>query len=936
MVSQRENTDPALSQDQLPQPYRMIWKVLDEYILDPAWLEITRLHPELLQDADGEAFARPHNQALQNICTPSSVTEQAHGGTSIVEQEGLLFMATDGDAFCVIDPTDGKIVQSIMLEEPAPVKTAEELAAEAAAAAAAAADPKAKKGKSAEAPAPGTANAHALARKASCMWISSSSQAVTAERVLTFAVCSIVTLPEEVEQEVVDAKGKARLEMVLKQVPKLKVLAVQATLGTRDAFRPSLIRLRVAGECSVALSEPSTSAFGPADVSPDGRLLCLTTSLGVTLYRLPDPQPTQRTTVGQVETLGEVLAEEDEAQGDSDASSKDVPILPVLVQLKASEFFQGKVPKQTILFPLVSRVKVIERAERAAKVALAAEVPPAVPVPAPVLPRYDMALCVLFRDAKVCLLCTLGGLTADGRPGAEDPDCKNVHATELLRWRLTAPATAVCADADRAALVIGMQDGSLCLYNLVGRCLTSVLAKHEAAVSALAFSQTGMAHGSQAQHFIVSGAEDGTVCMFHLRLPRSPQHTTPVGAMVPVVPLDADETAALCISTAFQTFRLDVNAGVRIVGIRSMGDFSWAAVQCSDGMTLVYDVLAQRLLGRLALYSGMISRQVAWKVCTFRESTLTLPLPPVPSVGQQDDLGYDISDAAAAAAAAAAGGGGGGVSGSASSLNSEKKNKELTDPNAFVRMPPAKRAAKYAVSTDLDVALIVTANSIATGSSFGYHAMYLRNGLPVLALFKTDDLFVNFYPEIAALLSTKAAYAIDKASFFKKLTRHERTDVGAAAQKISSDFDVYGDGASAGGRGRAASIGTGRGSRRGTTTPGGVGASGGITATASASASAPHSAGQTPTGSRKNSRAAGSSQTALTRKNVEALQTSLGTTAAGQDNEGKGDGRIISMSYERIVEPVQAAARSAQSSSMDRQIRKNRLANRLDSISSMF
>jgi len=62
-------------------------------------------------------------------------------------------------------------------------------------------------------------------------------------------------------------------------------------------------------------------------------------------------------------------------------------------------------------------------------------------------------------------------------------------------------------------------------------------------------------------------------------------------------------------------------------------------------------------------------------------------------------------------------------------------------------------------------------------------------------------------------------------------------------------------------------------------------------------------------------------------------QTSLGTPAP---DTLRGDGRISAVSYERIVEPAQAAARSAQSSAMDRQIRKNRLVNRLNSISNMF
>ena len=68
--------------------------------------------------------------------------EQEFTFTSVLEREGLLFMSTDNDAFVVVDPVSGTIVQSIRLDkEP---KSADEIEAEAAAAAAAA-DPKAER-----------------------------------------------------------------------------------------------------------------------------------------------------------------------------------------------------------------------------------------------------------------------------------------------------------------------------------------------------------------------------------------------------------------------------------------------------------------------------------------------------------------------------------------------------------------------------------------------------------------------------------------------------------------------------------------------------------------------------------------------------------------------------------------------------------------------
>jgi hypothetical protein len=405
----------------------------------------------------------------------------------------------------------------------------------------------------------------------------------------------------------------------------------------------------------------------------------------------------------------------------------------------------------------------------------------------PALAQYDTALCVTFRDAKECQLVTIRGLTNECRPGADDAEGAAVAGSVLLRWRLSAPVSVAAVDPDQAALVLGMKDGSLCLYNLVARCLTSVLAKHESAVSSVCFSQVDVERGSAAQHFIVSGAEDGSLCLFLLRLPVGAGEAAGAGlgmgmgklggllaAPLPAPGVAVAEAGAVCVTTSFQSFRLDVNAGVSIVSIRAIGDYSWAAVQCSDGMTLVYDVLGGSLLGRLALYSGMVSRQVAWKICTFRESALTLALPPAPAA--TDDLGYELEAKQEEKEEKEEGGRGGGPP------------KELADPNAFVRLPPAKRAAKYAINMQYDWAAAFTSNSIACSSALGYHAMYLRNDLPVLAFFKVDDLFVNFYPAIAALLTKRAAYAIDKSSFFKKLSKHERCVCAMCVTSMSDSF----------------------------------------------------------------------------------------------------------------------------------------------------
>ena len=888
-----DREDPALALDQLPQPYRMIWRVIDEYILDPVWLEITRIHPELLQDETGAAFMTPHNQALQNLCTPSTVTEQAHGGTSLLEMEGLLFMTTDSDAFVVIDPIDGKIIRSVMLEEPPqPVDAVAE------AAAAAAADPKAKKGGVAK-PAEVT-TAPPKPQKISSMWLACCSQSVSTERVLSFAVCSIVTSPEEKEVESTDPKKKGKGEVVLVQVPRLRVLLVHAILGAKETFRPSLITLSVVGEVTHALVSPSLAALGPVDMSLDGRMLCICTTFGCFLYRLPEPVLATRTAVGRVETHDE-LPEEEEVEEPQQQRRGPLPPLLLLLELTTADFFKGQVPLQAVLFPLMPRKNLPLSVASATTTAV---------------PTYDTGLIVFFRDACEFQMLTLGGLTSMGLlPANTNVTAPRASATVLSRWRLSAAACAVGLDIDRAALAVGCRDGSICLYNLVARCFTSSLGQHESAVQTLSFLRALSGSGAP-QHFVVSGAEDGSVCMFGVVVPHSGHRNGGEAT------LDAEqETTSSSISTLLRTFRLDVNAGVSVVCIRGVGDYGWAVVQCSDGMCLVYDILGCCLLGRLALYSGMTSRQVAWKICTFQAAALCPVLPPQPL---QDDLGYDLEVKHASQGKA-------GVS----------TMHELVDPNAFTRLPPAKRAPKYAIARSTDSATIAMANSVATASKLGYHALYYRNGLPVLALFKVEDVFANFYPQIAnALQSKAAAYLIDKAHFFQKLTAAERADPQAAVHRVLREFDVFGD------REHVERAGTttanrSQGRNRGTMTPGTAGTSGvgGATSGSNSRKNSLGSGGSSGVLSHGHGHGSGSSgyrrgsNNALTSKNVEALQATLTGPANAAIST---DGSLLIASYERLVDPIQIAIKSAQLGTTDRTVRKNRLLNRLSSISTSF
>jgi hypothetical protein len=67
--------DPDQNFSNLPQPYRMIAKILEYEILDACWLEITRKHTDLCLNSDGKPIALKRNYNLINICKATKLME---------------------------------------------------------------------------------------------------------------------------------------------------------------------------------------------------------------------------------------------------------------------------------------------------------------------------------------------------------------------------------------------------------------------------------------------------------------------------------------------------------------------------------------------------------------------------------------------------------------------------------------------------------------------------------------------------------------------------------------------------------------------------------------------------------------------------------------------------------------------------------------------
>ena len=80
-------------------------------------------------------------------------------------------------------------------------------------------------------------------------------------------------------------KGAAPTDMI--KVPKCRVIIVQVVLGVVEGFKSSLISIDIVGEAFSPLEDSQVGSVGRVDISPNGRLLCMSTSAGSNIFQIP-------------------------------------------------------------------------------------------------------------------------------------------------------------------------------------------------------------------------------------------------------------------------------------------------------------------------------------------------------------------------------------------------------------------------------------------------------------------------------------------------------------------------------------------------------------------------------------------------------------------------------------------------------------------------
>lgn len=576
--SDTSDVDPEKQRDRLPQPYRMIWKVLEMEILDRAWLEITRHHPELLQAADGKQLIHKANQSLQILCTPSSVVEPRGGlPTSLIHSGDKIFMTTAEDALVMCN-LDGKLECSCY------VSSSIGIAVEAS-------EP------------PDHSESSASSMNVSSLWIGAATVPLTDERIVRIAVCRVVLVEEEVVEPEPAAGKKAPPKKGASEPPprikvaKCRVVIFEARIGDARSGASSLSRLRPTHIFYVNLELPTKVDVKSVDISLDGELVSVTTASKCSLFTLPKVK-----TANERRTMADITEDLDEIGfGDHPVSAQSEAVSAVESYCSFGGLLLGDSgPMQRVtVVPLHPHSAYSKQAN------------------ATITDRgCRIGLVVIFENSPEFIL--LGLLQMTGSSGLSELEAAQKAIIVLCKWQLTASISCTTMDAGRSTLILGARDGSVSVWNICSRSLADTVCKHEEAITALDFFQGGSGNhtsNSESNYYLVCGAADGTLSFFHVLLPQSTSiHGASRAAFVDRA--SPKGTSVVSLTTVFLAFRNDFDVSNAVIRVRSMPQVTLVCVTYACGSSVTYEAQTGQLLGKLVLYSGIMARKVNWEVCT--------------------------------------------------------------------------------------------------------------------------------------------------------------------------------------------------------------------------------------------------------------------------------------------------------------------------------
>ena len=569
--------DPKLHEDVLPQPYRMIAQIVEEDIVDLAWLMITRLHTEILLNSDGKPLCIPRNQPLQNTCVPTYISEKISSVTSMSAAPvgNYVFLTTSESVFSVFDPAIDRTLHAITL-----INNTED-------------------------------NAESSTKCLSPWRISSLSDIDEIDSTIRLTVfCTIETMERKEAPPDPKAKKGAAAEAVLTPCVKGYLAVVEVLLD--KVSKPGALSndcLRTIAKIQFPVTDEAFESRLVCNISVDGLFVSVSSDTGCFVYELPSVMETK----AQFKKMMDIT-EDSEEQPQVTSSSTSINFNEPVCQLPKYSSTEGVNLKAALLVPIrLPMMMMMKNNNNGNSKRLSTD-----NMNTQTMNEYNKTgLVILFDNLKSWELIGLktkadtATISSDssGSSGSSGPKASTLQNSLIGSWKLSGMCTAYQLSLERTILALGLDDGSIALWNILARSMTAVVARHEMFISSLSFSQSSYGN------YLISAAFDGTVCFHQIIGPKDSNPLTFPGS-------DGYGASAsmltTCVSTKMMEYRSDVK-NAHVSAITLMPGFPMAIVQYwtvknneREIMEVVYDVQNGAILGKFSLYYGISAQGVVF------------------------------------------------------------------------------------------------------------------------------------------------------------------------------------------------------------------------------------------------------------------------------------------------------------------------------------
>lgn len=428
LTKPNHHQDPDYFADNLPQPYRLISKIIEMEILDAAWLEITRIHPEYIQGSDGLPISIPRNQNLKIAHLPTVEKLTDYTSVNAAPVGNLFFTLSVGGSLHLYDPRVERSICSVQITFPV-----DEM----------------------------LNNKDLEHKRISPLIISSISEPSSMFVVRIAVLCRVETIETKAPEPDPAAKAPAKKGTAPEpaatqpaKVAKYLVTIVDAMLKDTDKVINHSSLLQIVYKCFVDSHENDVLDDARCDISIDGELLSLATPRGCHLFKLSSLDSSS------LVNMVSHLVEDAEVEHPDPTVNVLNPVCEMLEYSSAND----QSLFQSIAVPLFASNNTTKATENDK------------------VYYYHTAIALFFQTNQKWLL--IGFQISNS-------DATMFKPVILSTWRLQSIVTAINFCDGRAMLALGFQDGSINLWNIYSRSIVLSVLKHEYPVTSVAFGKFG-------------------------------------------------------------------------------------------------------------------------------------------------------------------------------------------------------------------------------------------------------------------------------------------------------------------------------------------------------------------------------------------------------------------------------------------------------------